>query len=599
MTAGAGDPSAIDDSEPSPPWPDLRQSPPPPGARRYTSAAEPESQPWASAPWPSESLARPHVPSAEYARWPESSAESATQKVTPAWASEPPAEAPVQVPVQAPAEAPAEAVIRSLASTRSPEPPDAPASRPVKRTWWLVPFFGGALVVIAAAAVLSQTVFRHHPGTPRSTTSSATIQAAPMPAMMFPDGLFRQLSQDMQTGNRAAFLSMVAPSARPAVTIWWDNLQALGFTTGVILPTASHDTVHLDGHGNGTAIVLAGAHNPLDPLDGKGKSDIPCERYRIGLHFANPTATGQISSWQPLDDDPWDQGARLYVHKSTHVVVAGPPGDSALVDETVPLAEDAATYDVGLMNHVNFRDLRQQGFIVFVSGDATVRNRWLATTPQPKGWPAELLGARVSQLPGPGASADYASVTGNVSTGNTGGARVVITPYEQDGGTPHGETVTLVRDFMLDILAAHDEDLVEGLPLDPVPSWAEQGMAVAVQGLFEANNNPAPATYRFTPLSTAIHSLPASYKRGQLPNSHQLYGPSVAADENWNDVAASVYEYIELKYGMNQMLASAMLLYTRYSTPFGNVLKSSHGNSYTFYTQGAVETGWRAWLAHG
>jgi len=62
-------------------------------------------------------------------------------------------------------------------------------------------------------------------------------------------------------------------------------------------------------------------------------------------------------------------------------------------------------------------------------------------------------------------------------------------------------------------------------------------------------------------------------------------------------VAASVYEYIELKHGMNQMLATAMLLWTRNATPFGNVLKSgAHGND-VFYTASAVKAAWRAWLA--
>jgi len=72
----------------------------------------------------------------------------------------------------------------------------------------------------------------------------------------------------------------------------------------------------------------------------------------------------------------------------------------------------------------------------------------------------------------------------------------------------------------------------------------------------------------------------------------------VAADEDWNDVAASVYEYIELKYGANQMLASAVLLWTRYGTPFANVedVPASSGGTYAFFTSATVKAGWRAWL---
>jgi hypothetical protein len=45
-----------------------------------------------------------------------------------------------------------------------------------------------------------------------------------------------------------------------------------------------------------------------------------------------------ITSWQPLDDAPWDAGTALYVRKAPHVVVAGLAGDSALVDQTLPIA---------------------------------------------------------------------------------------------------------------------------------------------------------------------------------------------------------------------------------------------------------------------
>ena len=485
-----------------------------------------------------------------------------------------------------------------------PPGPPVPPRRPAGSTWWILPFCGGALaVIVVAAAVIA---IQHTPRMPRTTASTASrapASAVPMPAMMFPDALFRQMTADLQAGNETGFLSMASASARPALKTWWDNLHAIGFSTGAVIPTAAQDMVRIDRRGDGSAVVLAGAHSPLDPVDNNGKPYVPCARYRIGLHFASPTATGQITSWQSLDNAPWDQGSGLYVRKDTHVVVAGLPADSALVDQTLPIAETAAAYDIGLMNHVNYRDLnQQQGFIVFVSGDPAVRDRWLAAQPQPAGWPAQFLGAQVFQLPGPGASPVDANGAGSVSDGPGGGARVVVGPYGQDGngGTPHSQTVTLVRDFMLDILASHDEALVNGVPPATVPSWSEEGLAVAVQGLFEGNTNPTPASYDFSPLTAALASVPASYKTGTLPdNGRQLYGSSILPDEIWNDVAASVYAYIETKYGMNQMLASAMLLWTRFSTPFGNVedVAQSSGSSYAFFTSGTVKVGWRAWLA--
>jgi hypothetical protein len=482
-------------------------------------------------------------------------------------------------------------------------PPSTPPVRPVKRTWWVLPFTGGALAVILTAAVVTAVLHTpHSSGRAAAASSTAAAKGPPMPSQMFPDALFRKLTGYLQARDEAGFLGLASASARPALKSWWDNLQKIGFTTGAVIPTASHGMVRLDRKGDGTTVVLAGAHSPLDPADHNGKPDVPLTRYRIGLHFASPTATGQIISWQSLDHAPWDQGT-LYVRKGPHVVVAGPAGESALVDQTVPIAEAAADYDIGLVNHVNFQDLnQQQGFVVFVSGNASVRSHWLTPVKQPSGWPPRFLGAQVFQLPGPGATQVDATSAGSIADGSTGGARVVVAPYSQDnGGKPHGQTVTLVREFMLSILAAHNQALANGLPAIRVPSWPQEGLAVAVQILFEANNNPASARYDFGLLTSDLRKMPARYKTGVLPASYQqLYGSPLADAENWNEVAASVYAYIELKHGMNQMLASAMLMYTRYAKPFGNVMAPGSQPStghYIFFTSASVKAGWKAWLA--
>ena len=498
-----------------------------------------------------------------------------------------------------------------------PPVPPGPSRRagPANRTWWVLPYCGGLLAVIVGVAAV--TAILHTPrmghvadsGASSSTSASAgaagatgSLGAAPMPAQMFPDALFRQLTGYLQSGNRAGFLHLAAAAARPAMATWWDNLKAIGFTTGAVIPTAAHDLVRVDRHGNGTAVVLAGVHSPLDPSDNKGKPDVPLTRYRIGLHFARPGATGQITSWQSLDHAPWDTGT-LYVRKGPHVVVAGPAAESAVVDQTVPVAEAAADYDIDLVNHVNFQDLDgQQGFVVFVSGSAVTRSSWLTPVKQPSAWPPRFLGAQVFQLPGPGSTQVDATSAGSISDGSAGGARVVVGRYQDsNNGKPHGQTVTLVRDFMLSLLAAHNQALANGLAAIRVPSWPQQGFAVAVQILFEANSDPAPRRYDFSLLTGDLHGLPAGYKTGALPTGwKQLYGQPLTTAENWNEVAASVYAYIEAKYGMKQMFASAMLLYTRYAKPFGNVLGPGSdvaAGKYVFRASASVKAGWKAWLA--
>jgi hypothetical protein len=478
----------------------------------------------------------------------------------------------------------------------NPDQATRPA-RPVSRTWWVLPYCAGALAVfVVAGAIIG---LRHTPApTPTATPSSA----AAMPAEEFPDALFGQLTTDIQAGNESAFLGLASAAARPAITTWWDNLRAIGFITGAVVPTADLDAVRIDRQGDGSTVVLAGAHSPLDPTNDVGKPDIPMAHYRIGLHFARPGAIGQITSWQPLDDAPWDLGSPLYVAKGQYVVVAGPAADRALVDQTLPVAEAAAAYDIKMMNYAAHLFTLQRGFVVFVSGSATVRNSWFATDPQPEGWPPQYLGAHALQLPGPGLSADtpvrngLSSLVDTVADNSMGGVRVVLAPAGTT--TAPDETSTLVREFMLDIAAAQDEELINGRPLPPPPSWPQEGLAVAVQSLFETNPNPTPHAYSFAKLTAELRALPRSYLSGKYPTSQQLFSPSAVADKDWGEVAASTYAYIYSQYNISKMLVSGLEIYLERPTPFGNVYKSgTNPSDLKFFGIHSIRLGWQPWLA--
>jgi hypothetical protein len=454
----------------------------------------------------------------------------------------------------------------------------------VKRTWWVLPYFSGMLAVFAVAGLLSVTVL-HHSAKPQAlSTLPPTAQATlPMPAQMVTDTLFRTLTADLQAHDEAKLLGLVAPAAKPAVQAWWGNLNAIGYSTGVIIPTSSNSVVSLDNQGDGTITVLAGAHNTYDPVASQGKDpDIPCERYQLGLHFASATAIGQITSWHPLNDAPWDQATRLYVRTAPHLVVAGLPGDKALVNQILPKAEAAANFDGGLLSHVNSNDLHQDGFIVFV-GNAN----WFSSGPQTAGWPQAYQDGRT--VPLTGAIGDMTGITTGIASGTTGGARVLVT-----GGQ---STAQLVRLFMLDILAPDDTGLAGGFAPPVLQQWTLQGIADAVQGLYAANPDPTPARYNFSALTAGLRALPASYRSGRLPSDKQLFSGTATSRKDWNAVAASVYAYIGSTYGMNQLFGSAALLYTGEPTPFGNVLASSKGGTYRFYASATMKDRWRAWLA--
>jgi hypothetical protein len=406
-----------------------------------------------------------------------------------------------------------------------------------------------------------------------------------------------QLTGYLQARNESGFLSLAAPAARTAMRSWWANQQAMGFTTGAVVPASAADNaLHVNSAGNGTATVLAGTHSPFDPA---GDSDeppaVPTAEYRLGLHFsasAGPDAVGQITSWTPLSDAPWDQGTPLSVRKSAHVEVVGGPGESDLVSQTLPLAETAAEYDLALMSHVNPHLIDQTGFVVFVSGSASDRNRWFQSGPQPQEQTGDADGGATHLLPGPSAAFSVGN-SGDVFEEN-GGARIVITGYQQAGETPQQETSVLVREMIHAMfIPGQYPGVTSG---KDVPAWANEGIARVITDLYQADGNPAPASYDFGQVITAVRVLPGSYRTGTLPRAQQLYGGTATSRAGWDAVAASVYAYISEKYGMRQMLASAGLLGTATDTPFGNVLESNKNGTLTFYPASTISSNWRKWL---
>ncbi len=311
-------------------------------------------------------------------------------------------------------------------------------------------------------------------------------------------------------------------------------------------------------------------------------------------------AVGQITSWTPLSDAPWDQGTPLTVRKSAHVEVVGGPGGSHLVSQTLPLAETAASYVLALVGHVNPPVIGQRGFVVFVSGSASDRNLWFRSGPQPKEQTGDADGGVTYLLNGPAAACGLLAPIGacgpDISTDapeESGGARIVITPYQQAGETPQQETSVLVRE-MIHAMFIPAQNV--GLGGENVPPWANEGIARVIADLYQADGNPVPASYDFGPVITAVRALPAGYRAGMLPGAQQLYGGTATTRAAWDAVAASVYAYISEKYGMRQMLASAWFLGLETDTPFGNVLKSYKNGTIINYSPSTISSGWRKWL---
>ena len=512
-----------------------------------------------------------------------------------------------------------EADIQRKRETPREPVPHVPAPKGMKAIFGLLLRLLGShpfAVAAAAVVVLSGTVSGVYEGHQHARPYGAfvSVPTVPdLPSLGMPGSaglpsvspLAGQLTGYLQSRNESGFLSLATPAARMAMRSWWANQQAMGFTTGAVVSAGAADTtIHVNSAGNGTTTVLAGTHSPFDPA---GDSDeppaVPATEYRIGLHFssdAGPDAVGQITSWTPLSDAPWDQRTPLSVRKSAHVEVVGGLGDSDLVSQTLPLAETAALYVLALVSHVNPPVIGQRGFVVFVSGSSSDRNLWFRSGPQPKEQTGDADGGVTYLLNGPAAACGLLAPIGacgpDISTDvpeESGGARIVITPYQQAGETPQQETSVLVRE-MIHAMFIPAQNV--GLGGTNVPPWANEGIARVIADLYQADGNPVPASYVFGQVITAVRALPASDRAGTLPGAQQLYGGTATTRAEWDAVAASVYAYISEKYGMRQMLASAWFLGLETDNPFGNVLESYKNGTIINYAPSTISRGWRKWL---
>jgi hypothetical protein len=280
------------------------------------------------------------------------------------------------------------------------------------------------------------------------------------------------------------------------------------------------------------------------------------------------------------------------------VEVVGSPGDSELISQTLPLAETAATYDLALTSHIDPSPTNDQtGFVVFISGSASDRNRWFRSGPQPKQQTGDADGGVTHLLQGPSAG-NLLNMGANFEPYLAdGGARIVITPYQQAGETPQEETGVLVREMIhatLMYFQPSDKD---------VQPWANEGIARVIADLYHADSNPVPASYDLGQVITAVRALPSNYRTGTLPDAQQLYGGTAASRACWDAVAASVYAYIAKKYGISAMLGSADLLGTTIGspdtpsdTPFGHVFKARENGKISYYPASTISSGWRKWL---
>lgn len=242
------------------------------------------------------------------------------------------------------------------------------------------------------------------------------------------------MNEALQNHDRELFLSYAEGDAQAQLALWWDNLSALGWTTGFITPNTDTD---------GTQLVNIGVDLgfPANEMRGSGSADAGLiltqgSYYRITTMGSDESL--RITSFVPRDViQPWDDG-KLYVERRDHVVLFALEDERDLVTRSIDEAEEAAVTTLELATRMG-GDVPQTGFTSGITGSNERLERWrYGNQVKPEGEIDAAGFARSSYRPQASEIIDPEIATGQA----TGGTTVVLGP-----GADFDRRVVFIHEF--------------------------------------------------------------------------------------------------------------------------------------------------------
>ncbi len=206
--------------------------------------------------------------------------------------------------------------------------------------------------------------------------------------------LYVALNASLSHGDRDAFMEHVGGDAIETMTLFFDNMDALGWSKGAI-STNDFDSLLSTPETTITVKSILGvdAGFTASAPRGSGGRDaglIFIQGYvydvQIGMEGGHAVITGIAASNTTL---PWLE-QELYVTKTAHVVAAGYPAEKAIVDQVAAKAEPAAVWVLDKLN-TEKSPLPLAGFTTFVTDDPAVFASWF-TTDVTKDWKMDIAG---------------------------------------------------------------------------------------------------------------------------------------------------------------------------------------------------------------
>ena len=317
------------------------------------------------------------------------------------------------------------------------------------------------------------------PGAP--PTGSENGGGAPFTA----EGFLRSVNEALADADRERFFEWVGPGAVDALTLWWDNMTALGMS-GAGLSVESGSLDGLGPGGSADLTIRMGAITLGTPRAGDdseyaetGQYLVAATQYRITVSVST-AGQGRITGWRPTDPvKPWDEGPLTAV-QTEHVLVAGAADEAALLEEFAGAAEEPAGW---VLDH--YADAGEGApidrFTLFLTEDAQRADSWFDTG----GRNEELAGFTIPLL-------------------RLGEAPGLHPRIATDEDTPWGSTVVTVGPGGLDSpeafrsLVAHELTHAVDFAWLPVPGdrsrVISEGWAEYLQELWDSGGQFAPTS---------------------------------------------------------------------------------------------------------
>jgi hypothetical protein len=423
--------------------------------------------------------------------------------------------------------------------------------------------------------------------------------------------LAAQVSAVLQHHDRAGFLALATDvTTRSKMAMWWDNVDALGFTFGGAAPSGT-STAASDRHVD----LGIGLHNPLDGTStsagGVTVPNSPTTWYRLTSAPGNGCLQ-RIAQWQDLSNAPWDEAERLTVVRTPHAVVAGPLSVASTVRRVAREAEKAARWDFSFFTKNNGQryldHLRQKGFVVFVPATDTQAAQWLRgyRAQSPSGWTADPT--QFAGLTFPLESPQYPTRDTLPDTPGgpppyqdtyvpAGGARVIV-DRTATRLNDRGLEATLVHEFVHDLLSTYNTGFYFGSK--GVDAAVTEGAARLLETYFY--DSPDCYCKHHGQLPRAFVTLKVELRKhfglfhGRYPTDAQLYGGNGRLANYYYDLAASTFDYEVYSGGVPFGLQTMVDAYINGGGPFDGVFLRYRGHTAIFANARSEQRKWARWL---